>query len=161
MLAGCSFLRQVLSRRVSLTWTIASPLLTGCLPGRRSRRFAAAVGKSFQTIYREISRNSEPGGRYQPRWAHNQALRGRQRPRRAKLEADVGLRELVRAKLECKWSPQQISRFLGRAYPRRAAKRLCTQTIYRALFPVWDVGYGRGLSAGPPIPWRSLASARS
>jgi transposase len=42
---------------------------------------AARIDKSFQTVYREIARGSKPGGRYQPWWAHNQALLRRQRPR--------------------------------------------------------------------------------
>jgi IS30 family transposase len=106
----------------------------GLSAGQTVKEIAATVGKSFQTVYREISRNSKPDGRYQPWWAHNQALRRRGRPRPAKLEADADLRELVRSKLECKWSPQQVSRFLRRAYPRQAARRLCAETIYRALF---------------------------
>ena len=106
----------------------------GLTAGQAVKEIAAAVGKSFQTVYREIARNSKPGGSYQPWWAHNQALRRRQRARPAKLAADPGLREVVRAKLACKWSPQQISRFLARTYPDRAARRLCAETIYRGLF---------------------------
>jgi IS30 family transposase len=109
-------------------------IAAGLSAGQPVKEIAAAVGKSFQTIYPEIRRNSKPDGRYQPWWAHNQALRRRKRPRLAKLEADAGLRELVRAKLERKWSPQQVSRFLRRTYPRQAARRLCAETIYRALF---------------------------
>ncbi|WP_291407699.1 hypothetical protein [Actinophytocola sp.] len=34
---------------------------------------AAQIGKSFQTVYREVRRNSKPDRMYQPFWAHNQA----------------------------------------------------------------------------------------
>ncbi|WP_246274084.1 hypothetical protein [Phytohabitans houttuyneae] len=34
---------------------------------------AARIGKSYQSVYREISRNRKPDGRYQPWFAHNQA----------------------------------------------------------------------------------------
>jgi transposase, IS30 family len=38
------------------------------------KEIAAGIAKSFQTVYREIARGSRPDGRYQPWWAHNQAL---------------------------------------------------------------------------------------
>jgi transposase, IS30 family len=98
------------------------------------KEIAAAIGKSFQTVYREIARNSKPDGRYQPWRAHNQALRRRQRPKTAKLKAAPGLRDAVRAKLARKWSPQQISRFLARSYPGQPAMQACAETIYRGLF---------------------------
>ena len=47
---------------------------------RAVKEIAAAIGKSFQTVYREVARNSKPNGSYQPGWAHNQALRRRKRP---------------------------------------------------------------------------------
>src|ERR1700716_691548 len=36
------------------------------------KEIASAIGKSFQSVYREITRNSKPDGTYQPWWAHNQ-----------------------------------------------------------------------------------------
>ena len=82
----------------------------GLAAGRAVKEIAAAVGKSFQTVYREVGRNSKPDGSYQPWWAHNQALRRRKRSRAAKLGDGPGLRDVVRAKLDRNWSPQQISR---------------------------------------------------
>ena len=49
----------------------------GLFAGRAVKEIAAAIGKSFQTVYREVKRNSKPDGGYQPWWAHNQALRHR------------------------------------------------------------------------------------
>ena len=98
------------------------------------KEIAAVIGKSFQTVYREVKRNSKPDGRYQPWWAHNQALQRRKRLRAAKLESGPGLRNVVRVKLDRKWSPQQISRFLTRSYPDQPAMRACAETIYRGLF---------------------------
>jgi IS30 family transposase len=106
----------------------------GLAVGDSMKEIASAIGKSFQTVYREVNRNSKDDGTYQPWWAHNRALERRKRPRQTKLEADPGLREVVRAKLACKWSPQQISRFLTRAEPDRAARQLCAETIYQGLF---------------------------
>ena len=106
----------------------------GLAAGRAVKEIAAAVGKSFQTIYREVARNSKPDGSYQPWWAHNQALRRRKRPRAAKLGDGPGPRDVVRAKLDRNWSPQQISRYLARTYPGQPAMRVCAETIYRGLF---------------------------
>ncbi len=106
----------------------------GLSAGRAVKEIAAAIGKSFQTGYREVKRNSKPDGSYQPWWAHNQALQRRKRPRAAKLGNGLGLSDVVRAKLESKWSPQQISRYLARSYPGQSAMQACTETIYLGLF---------------------------
>nr|WP_211116375.1 IS30 family transposase [Glycomyces buryatensis] len=71
---------------------------------------AASIDKSYQTVYREIGRNSKPDGRYQPWWAHNQALLRRSRPKEHKIRAGASLRKLVRDKLNEQWSPQQVAR---------------------------------------------------
>ncbi len=98
------------------------------------KEIAASIGKSFQTVYREIKRNAKPDGRYQPWWAHNQALLRRHRPKKEKIRAGQQLRTLVREKLTEKWSPQQIARYLAREHAHDAAMRACPETIYRALF---------------------------
>jgi transposase, IS30 family len=95
---------------------------------------ATLLGRSFQTVYREIQRNSKPNGTYQPWWAHNQALKRRQRPKAVKVVAALELAAEIRAKLDIKWSPQQISRFLTRAHPSQPRLHVCAETIYRALF---------------------------
>lgn len=53
----------------------------GLQAGTGVKQIAASIGKSFQTIYREIERNSKPGGCYQPWWADNQGLLRRARPK--------------------------------------------------------------------------------
>ncbi|GAA3285781.1 IS30-like element ISBlo4 family transposase [Streptomyces lavendulae subsp. grasserius] len=40
------------------------------------KEIAASIGKSFQTVYREIKRNAKPDGSYHPWWAHNQTCCG-------------------------------------------------------------------------------------
>ena len=101
---------------------------------RGVKQIAAEIGKSFQSIYREIQRNSKPDGRYQPWWAHNQALLNRRRPKAEKIRAGEELRDIVREKLTGKWSPQQTSRFLARTYPAQPTMQACPETIYRALY---------------------------
>jgi transposase, IS30 family len=71
------------------------------------KQIAADIGKSFQTVYREIGRNSKPAGRYNPWWAHNLALLRRRRPKAEKLRVSEALRTLVREKLSSRWSPQR------------------------------------------------------
>jgi IS30 family transposase len=105
------------------------------LRARRSKKeIAASIGKSFQTVYREIERNSKPGGRYEPWWAHNQALLRRRRPKTEKIRSSRPLRTVVCDKLTRRWSPQQVSRFLARTHPGEPAMQACAETIYRALF---------------------------
>ncbi|MGW6391204.1 IS30 family transposase [Streptomyces sp. NPDC055103] len=109
---------------------IADGLQTG-LP---VKEIATSIGKSFQTVYREIKRGSKHDGRYQPWWAHNQALLRRARPKSEKIRAIEPLRTAIREKLTEKWSPQQISRYLAREHAHDPAMRTCPETIYRALF---------------------------
>ena len=106
----------------------------GLRAGVAVKQIAEAIGKSFQTVYREIHRNGKPDGVYQPWFAHNQAMSARKRPRPTKLDRDPGLRRVVRRKLDLRWSPAQISRFLARTYPDQSGRRLCAETIYCGLF---------------------------
>jgi IS30 family transposase len=95
---------------------------------------AGLIGKSFQTVYREVARNSKPDGRYQPWWAHNEALKRRGRPKLVKFAVRPALAVAVRAKLDLRWSPQQIGRYLRRSYPGDVQMHACAETIYRGWF---------------------------
>lgn len=106
----------------------------GLARGEPVKSIAARIGKSFQSVYREIARNRRPSGRYQPWYAHNQAYLRRRRPKARRLAGDAGLREAVALKLHTRWSPGQISRWLRRRYPRRRDWQLCPETIYQALY---------------------------
>ncbi|MDX3214373.1 helix-turn-helix domain-containing protein [Streptomyces sp. ME02-6991-2B] len=57
----------------------------GLRAGQSAKEIAASIGKSFQTVYREIKRGSKPDGGYQPWWAHTQALLRRKRPKEEKI----------------------------------------------------------------------------
>ena len=95
---------------------------------------AAVIGKSYQTVYREIARNRKPDGRYQPWYAHNQAYLRRRRPKPRRLATDAALREAVVGKLAKRWSPGQISRWLRRRHGRRAGWQVCVETLYQAIY---------------------------
>jgi len=98
------------------------------------KEIAAGIGKSFQTVYREIARGTKPDGRYQPWWAHNQALLRRKRPKPKRIVGDTLLWQAIADKLRRRWSPPQISRYLKRAHPDDPSMRACPETIYQALF---------------------------
>lgn len=102
--------------------------------GEPVKVIAARIGKSFQSVYREIARNRKPDGRYQPWFAHGQAHLNRRRPKSRRFGADPGLASVVAAKLLKKWSPQQISRWLRRRWPKRTLWHVCAETIYEAVY---------------------------
>jgi IS30 family transposase len=72
--------------------------------GEPVKRIAARIGKSYQSVYREIAGNRKPDGRYQPWFAHNQAYLRRRRPKPRRLAVNVELRETVADKLAEHWS---------------------------------------------------------
>jgi len=106
----------------------------GLRRGEPVKQIAARIGKSYQSVYREIARNRKPDGRYQPWYAHNQAYLRRRRPKPRRLSVDAELCQAVADKLARHWSPAQISRWLRRRYRRRPSWHLCTETIYEAVY---------------------------
>ena len=71
---------------------IGSRSLTGSPTVSRLKLIAARIGKTFQSVYREIARNRKPDGRYQPWYAHNRAHRQRRRPKPRRFSVDAELR---------------------------------------------------------------------
>lgn len=106
----------------------------GLVRGDAVKSIAVRIGKSYQTVYREIKRNRKSDGRYQPWYAHNQAHLRRRRPKPRRLVVHIGLREAVAGKLAKRWSPAQISRWLRRQYPRRPGWHVCHETIYESVY---------------------------
>jgi len=106
----------------------------GLARGEAVKAIAARIDKSYQSVYRQIARNSKPDGGYQPWFAHNQAHVRRRRPKPHTFEIDAALRQVVADKLARKWSPAQISRWLRRRWPRRAHWHVCHETIYEAVY---------------------------
>jgi IS30 family transposase len=106
------------------------------LVGRRSiRSIAAEIGRSPSTVSREIRRNRHPGThRYVPFGAQRRAAARRARPRARKLAINAELGRFVAQHLEARWSPEQISGRLVRAFPERADMRVAPETIYQALY---------------------------
>ena len=118
---------------VSCPKTTASPLLTAWPPagGERDRRFDR---QEFPDVYREISRNQKPDGRYQPWFAHNQAIVRRRRSKAFCVTEGGRLHAVISEKLAVKWSPAQISRYLRRTFPDDIEMRCSPEAIYQAIY---------------------------
>jgi IS30 family transposase len=106
----------------------------GLASGEAVKAIAAKIGKSYQSVYREIARNRKENGRYQPWFAHNQAYQRRRRPRRRVFESNRKLRDVVAKQLRKRWSPEQIARWLRRYYPGRTDWHVCHETIYEGIY---------------------------
>ncbi|OXM59044.1 IS30 family transposase, partial [Amycolatopsis vastitatis] len=103
-------------------------------PGVSLRAIAAELGRPVSTISRELDRNQQPDGTYQPHAAHEMATARRARPKVGKLVADPALRAIVQDGLDVRWSPQQITRRLRRDHPDRPEWHVSCETIYQALY---------------------------
>jgi transposase, IS30 family len=106
----------------------------GVAAGEPVRSIAARIGKSYQTVYREIARNRKLDGRYQPWYAHARAYQGRRRPKPRRVSVDDALRTVIADRLASHWSPGQISRWLRRRWPKRTHWHLCHETIYESVY---------------------------
>ena len=100
----------------------------GLAGGESLRSIARGLGRAPSTISREVRVNG--GARcYRACGADRDALRRARRPKRAKLAQCERLRAVVEGKLERRWSPQQISGWLARAFPDDPEMRVSHETI--------------------------------
>jgi len=158
---SCGSLWFIDAGRVSLIETAISSrylsqddrieIADGLAQGEPVKLVAARIGKTYQSVYREIARNRKPDGRYQPWYAQNRAYQRRRRPKPRRFSVDVALAETVAGKLARHWSPAQISRWLRRRHRRRRSWHVCTETIYEAVY--------RGLIV--PVDRQSLRTGRT
>jgi transposase len=88
-------------------------------PGMSLRGIATELGRPVSTITRELGRNQQSDGTYQPHHAHERAAARRPRPKTSKIAADPVLRAVVQDGLVQRWSPRQITRPLRRDHPDR------------------------------------------
>jgi IS30 family transposase len=97
------------------------------------RAIARMLNRSPSTISREVARNR--GRRYYKAVdADNRAKRMAKRPKSGVLELNPELRQIVMSKLELKWSPEQISGWLGTEYSRKKQMRVSHETIYKSIY---------------------------
>jgi IS30 family transposase len=103
-------------------------------PGVSLRAIATELGRPVSTISRELDRNQQPEGIYQPHHAHTMAVARRRRPKTSKIAADPALRAIIQDGLDQRWSPRQITRRLRRDHPDRPEWHVTHETIYQALY---------------------------
>lgn len=119
--------------RLALTAIEREEISRGVAAGESMRLIAFTLGRSPSTVSREIERN---GGRrrYRAALAEKRAVKAAQRPKLCKLAINERLKDLVTEKLQLEWSPEQISGWLKRTYPKEEAIHVSHETIYRSLF---------------------------
>lgn len=117
----------------ALTLAEREEISRGLVASRSLREIAAALRRAPSTISREISRNGG-AARYRAAGADSEAWKRALRPKPCKLAVHARLRQAVATKLEMDWSPEQISGWLKRTFPRTEALHVSHETIYRSLY---------------------------
>ncbi len=118
----------------SLTQEERETLSRGLAKQQSLRDIAKQLRRSPSTISREVKRN---GGRtrYRASSADEAAWQRAKRPKRCKLAEQPNLVQVISEKLQAEqWSPQQISGWLKRQYPKDECYRVSHETIYKSLF---------------------------
>ena len=105
----------------------------GLAAGDSMRAIASRLGRAPSTISRELARSGGRGS-YRAHAAEREAWRRARRPQVCKLAANPQLRSVVEEKLQVRWSPQQISRWLGDTYRGVEEMQVSHETIYLTLF---------------------------
>ena len=101
---------------------------------RTVREIAREFGRSPATVSRELRRNVDDDGRYLPRSADRAATERIARPRARRVMVDTELRAVVVDLLGKRWSPEQVSHELRERFGDQPARRLCTESIYQAIY---------------------------
>ena len=135
LLAQHGGIAPAVRRRSQRTLTLAEreEISRGIASGTSIREIAGGLGRAASTVSQEIARH---GGRpvYRASEADQQAWKLAQRPKLCRLAIHRKLRLIVASKLILNWSPEQISGWLKRRYPRNEGMRVSHETIYRSLF---------------------------
>ena len=125
--------RKRTRRATALTLDEREEISRGLVRGSSCRRIAKELGRHPSTVSREVARN---GGRqaYRAARAERRASKAALRPKQCKLATEPKLRRLVARKLRERWSPKQISGWLGAGAPASSRMYVSHETIYRTLF---------------------------
>jgi IS30 family transposase len=119
--------------RLALTTTEREEVSRHLARGVSLRAISRSLRRAPSTISREVRRNH---GRavYRAAAADRRAWHQSRRPQQCRLATRPALRRAVAAKLARQWSPQQISGWLQRTFPRDPEMQVSHETIYRSLF---------------------------
>ena len=112
----------------SLTLAEREDISRGIASGWSIREIARGLQRAASTVSREVARH---GGRpvYRASEADHRAWKLAQRPKACLLAKHSKLRMIVASKLILDWSPEQISGWLKRRYPRNESMRVSHETI--------------------------------
>ena len=102
--------------------------------GEGVRQIADELGRSPSTISRELRRNAERDGGYRASSAHARAYQRASRPKPTKLASNPPLRDRVQIDLKKKYSPEQIVGRLRAEFGDEPQMRVCSESIYQALY---------------------------
>ncbi len=135
LIEDCGGVRPVRRRRHPRHLSVIEreEISRGIATGESLRQIAGRLGRAASTVCREVARNGGRG-QYRAQRADRAALGRARRPKTAKLAVNTKLRAVVEDKLAEWWSPQQISGWLGDAYPGVEEMRVSHETIYLSLF---------------------------
>lgn len=111
-------------RRFHALWSMKQPI--GLI--------AQKLGKHRSTLYRELSRNKEPGG-YLPSLAQQKAQERAEARPPGKLATNGILRDYIVRSLHKGWSPEQIA---GRMKHQKLTFYACHETIYQFIYRARD-----------------------
>ena len=119
--------------RRSLTLAEREEISRGLARSCSLRQIGSSLGRAPSTISREVRRN---GGlqQYRASLADTRAWSRTRRPKPCRLALSSSLRALVAEKLAADWSPQQISEWLKRTFPKDPGLHVSHETIYLSLF---------------------------
>ena len=94
---------------------------------------AGRLGRPCSTVSREVGGVEGRAG-YRAVEADQAAWDRARRPKPCRLAVNPTLRDVVAERLALRWSPQQMARWLVRAYPDDDTMRVSHETIYKSLF---------------------------
>jgi len=125
---------KVRKRRSSaLTYAERVAIAKGLAKRMSLRGIAKWFNRSPSTISREVRRNSWSRG-YDADRGEKATWQRARRLKPSKLAQIPALRAMVADKLCADWSPEQISGWLRRRYPKRKSMQISYETIYKGLY---------------------------
>lgn len=106
----------------------------GLTRGWSHARIGERIGRSRQTVWREVTRNAGPDGSYFASVAHAKAYASSRRPKELKLAQSPGLCSQIEAWMDDGWSPGLIAEVLKKDAGGDKTASVSHETIYQCLY---------------------------